>query len=611
MPDIINLLPDAVANQIAAGEVIQRPSSAIKELLENAVDAGASEISVYIKDAGKSLIRVIDNGCGMSETDARMCFERHATSKINKADDLFSIKTLGFRGEALASIAAIAQVELKTKKTENEWGTILRIDASNFISQKPCPCENGTALSIKNLFFNVPARRKFLKSNTAEMRHIMEEFHRVALVKNNIAFKLFNNDKLLEELPSGRRKQRIINIFGSAYSQRLVSINQDTESISIEGFILKPEFSKKTRGEQYFFVNGRFIKHSYLNHAVSRAFDELIPSDAFPSYFIYLEVNPQEVDVNIHPTKTEVNFSNQQYIYAILNAAVKESLGKFNIIPSIDFSINQDFTIPHPSQEPKNITAPEIKIDPTYNPFETNSGRSGQKQSFSTGNTTSDQSKFTRETKPSEGPFFGLYDNQLPFTEENNINVFQLNNTYLVSSIKSGLIIIDQHRAHARILFEEYLEKDMLIEKKGQQQMFPITFHLNPQDADIMAEIGKNLSSFGFEIEPFGKNTFLINAYPPEIPSDEVKNLLEDFIEQFKNRSEDLTTNFRSIFARSLALRKAIPYGKKLKNPEMNNLIDRLFGCQVPGVSPDGTTVYRILTLEEFHQFFNKPKQKR
>ncbi|MFU8844358.1 MAG: DNA mismatch repair endonuclease MutL, partial [Bacteroidales bacterium] len=375
MADIIHLLPDAVANQIAAGEVIQRPASAVKELLENAVDSGADEITLMIREAGKTLIQVVDNGCGMSETDARMCFERHATSKIKDASDLFAIRTLGFRGEALASIAAIGQVELKTKRVEDEMATLLLIEASKVTAQKPCLASNGTSVSVKNLFYNIPARRKFLKSDNAELRHIIEEFHRVALVQSHIRFTFFNEGRQLFSLNPSGPKQRIISLFGSSFNNRLIPVESLSEIVEISGFIGKPEFARKTRGEQYFFVNGRFIKHHYLNHAVDAAFKELIPKDAFPAYFIYFQLNPQEIDINIHPSKTEINFQSNQAIYAMLSAAIKQALGRFNITPSLDF---EPGNLQHFPLLSKNTSAriPEIHLKPGYNPFRDESNSS-------------------------------------------------------------------------------------------------------------------------------------------------------------------------------------------------------------------------------------------
>ncbi len=369
MPDIIHLLPDSVANQIAAGEVIQRPASVVKELLENAVDSGADEIKLIIKDAGKNLIQVIDNGCGMSETDARLSFERHATSKITSAHDLFAIKTLGFRGEALASMAAIAQIEMKTKRMEDELGSAILIEGSLVKSQEPVACPNGTSISLKNLFFNIPARRKFLKSNSAELRHIIEEFQRITLVNPGIAFSFFNENRQLFMLPKSNLKQRIVALFGSAFNNRLVPVEQESDILSISGYISKPEFSRKTRGEQYFFTNGRFIRHPYLNHAVDSAFRELIPSDAFPVYFIYFKIDPKEIDINIHPTKTEINFQNNQVIYAFLSSAIKQALGRFNVVQSIDFDVEPSVQFKTADQDAP-VKLPTIKVDPSFNPFD-------------------------------------------------------------------------------------------------------------------------------------------------------------------------------------------------------------------------------------------------
>ena len=460
MPDIIRLLPDIVANQIAAGEVIQRPASVIKELLENSVDSGATDIKIIIKDAGKTLIQIIDNGCGMSVTDARLSFEKHATSKIRQVDDLYSIRTMGFRGEALASIAAIAQVELKTKRTGDELGTLIEIEGSEVKNQTPVSCVEGTSISVKNLFFNVPARRIFLKSNNAENNHIIEAFQRIALAYPQIDFSMYINDKIVFQLSKSSLKQRIVSIYGNQFNERLLIVEQETNQVNISGFIGKPEFAKKTRGEQFFFVNNRFIKHPYLHHSVENAFNQLLPSGSFPTYFIFLNVDPQTIDINIHPTKTEVNFQDSKLIYAILQSAVKQSLGKFSITPSIDFEIEQSFKTPT-YLEKFPIKQPTITIDPNYNPFETkhspptpalSSSELSNKKNWEQLYKYFDNKQIDNESIKTD-----IYSHtkniQADFENDifkiENRSFFQLQNRYILCNIKSGLLIIDQQRAHA------------------------------------------------------------------------------------------------------------------------------------------------------------------
>jgi len=613
MSDIIHLLPDSVANQIAAGEVIQRPASAVKELLENAVDAGADDIKLVIKDAGKILIQVIDNGCGMSETDARMSFERHATSKINDAKDLFAIRSLGFRGEALASIAAIAQIELKTKRVEDEVGTCIRIEGSDVKSHEPCSAANGTSFSIKNLFFNIPARRKFLKSNTTELRHIIEEFQRVSLVYPNIRFTFFNESRQLFQLQKSGLKQRIAALFGAAYNTRLVPVEQNTDVVNINGFIGKPEFAKKTRGDQYFFVNGRFIRHPYLNHAIDNAYKELIPSDAFPGYFIYFEINPSEIDINIHPTKTEVNFENNQVIYAMLSSAVKQALGKFNITPSIDFDVERGIDIT-PLPKSAEVKQPTVKIDENFNPFDVEVRR-GKTPSFQQhhkpdtrnwqklyGEEQFTQNRQTIESHPENDKKLEF---KSPEKEMETGTVFQLHNKYIVSSIKSGLLVIDQQRAHERILFERFVKK--LESQKGtsQQQLFPVTIQFSPSDAEILKEIIDELKVLGFDIEDFGENTFIINGNPAEMNNRNISDVLEGIIENFKKNLKDLAKDKKINLAHSMAVNLSIKQGRKLLTEEIISLIDQLFACRMPEVSPDGKPTLRIFTMNYIDDKFN------
>ncbi len=615
MSDIIHLLPDSVANQIAAGEVIQRPASAVKELLENAIDAGADDIKLIIKDAGKTLIQVVDNGCGMSETDARMSFERHATSKISDAKDLFTIRTLGFRGEALASIAAIAQIELKTKRIEDEVGSCIKIEGSEVKSHEPCSAANGTSFSIKNLFFNIPARRKFLKSNTTELRHVIEEFQRVALVYPEIKFTFFNENRELFQLVKSVLKQRIASLFGTSYNNRLIPVEQKTDLVNITGFIVKPEFAKKTRGEQYFFVNGRYIRHPYLNHAVDNAFRELIPSDTFPSYFIYFDINPNEIDINIHPTKTEVNFENNQVIYAMLSSAVKQALGKFNLTPSIDFDIEKGIDIT-PLPRSTEVNQPTVKVDENYNPFDVEAQR-GEKSSFQQHHKPDTRNwqklygddEFTQNRQETELPKEDeaklIFKAQGEEAETGTDTIFQLHSKYIVSSMRSGLLVIDQQRAHERILFERFLEK--LESQKGtsQQQLFPVTVQFSPSDAEILKEIEAELKILGFDIEDFGENTFIINGNPAEMNNQDIKGVLEGIIENFKKNLKELAKDKKINLARSMAVNLSIKQGRKLKTEEIKSLIDQLFACRMPEVSPDGRPTLRILTLSYLDEQFN------
>ncbi len=613
MPDIIHLLPDSVANQIAAGEVIQRPASAAKELLENSVDSGADSITLLVKDAGKSLVQVIDNGCGMSETDARMCFERHATSKIKEANDLFAIHTLGFRGEAMASIAAISQVELKSRKKEEELGTCLRIEGSEVMGQEICSPPAGTSISVKNLFFNLPARRKFLKSNNTEIRHIIEEFQRVALVYPQIKFSLFIQNKQMFKLDNSGLKQRIAALFNPSFNNRLIPIENESSLVTIKGFIGKPEFAKKTRGEQYFFVNGRFIRHPYLNHAVSGAFEELMPKDAFPTYFIYFTLDPSEIDINIHPTKTEVKFENDKMIYAFLASSVKQALGKFNIAPSIDFDIERGMDIT-PGPRNSEIKAPQIQTNPDYNPFDNPTGKPMGSGFSGKPNTSGNWQKLYEGLEPDQLDLsfkkngesnLESIDGKTRYDQEVFDQIgFQIHSKYLLSSVRSGLMLIDQQRAHERILFEHYTE--ILNNRKGssQQLLFPVTVEVSPGDATIIKELLEDLGILGFNMEEFGKNSFIINGSPVELNNEGIQDVLDKIIENYKKNLKDIGRDRRINLARSMAVNLAIKQGKKLQQDEINSLIDQLFACKMPQVSPDGKAVVRIITLEELTELF-------
>ena len=610
MPDIIHLLPDSVANQIAAGEVVQRPSSAVKELMENAIDAGATNIQLIIKDAGKTLIQVIDNGKGMSETDARLAFERHATSKIQSANDLFSIKTMGFRGEALASIAAIAQIELKTKLQDQTLGTQIIIEGSELKNQEVCQFSNGTSIAVKNLFFNVPARRNFLKSDIQEFNHICEEFIRLAIINPSISFSLHHNNKLIYQLDKSIQKQRIVNILGKAYNEKLIPVNQETNIVKFSGFIGKPEFAKKTRGEQYFFVNNRFFKHAYFYHAIENAFQELLPEKAFPTYFINFEIDPKEIDINIHPTKTEIKFLDEKTIYALLRSAVKQSIGKFNLSPTLDFEVEQSLTLNPP---PKNyeLKPPVIKINPEFNPFD-------KKNSFSyhskpqTDREISNQHNWEKLYEESKSQVLfkreSIDENEeaeIKNTEtENNSSAtfFQLQNKYIVSSIKSGLLLIDQQRASERILFEEFTESISNKANYSQQQLFPQTIVFTHTDAELIKELKTDLYHLGFDINEFGLNTFIVNGCPAEWVNENPQHIIEGMLENFKRNLSDLKVDSKINLALSMAKNMAVKYGKKLEKEEIHNLIDKLFACRLPYHSPSGKKILYTITMDEISE---------
>lgn len=610
MTSLIKLLPDSVANQIAAGEVIQRPASVVKELLENAVDAGADTIKLIIKDAGKTLIQVTDNGCGMSETDARMCFERHATSKIRNADDLFAIRTMGFRGEALASIAAIAHVDIKTKPTEEELGIQVIIEGSKAIEQKTINSPEGTTIAVKNLFYNVPARRKFLKSQSAEFRHILEEFNRVAFVNENISFSLIHNDRTINHLPVSNLRQRIVNIMGEGYNEKIVPVEQKTDKVHLSGFVGKPQYARKTRGEQYFFANKRFIKHPYLHHSVENAFQELLPSNTYPSYFIYIDVDPKNIDINIHPTKTEVNFQDNQLIYAILRSAIKQSLGKFNVTATIDFDVEKSFDVDE-RDENKPIRNPFYKEETDYNPFKTDKpGRypppSGPGKKQYDWEKLYDISKDIPDADkmPDVTPHDNSSEKEKMFREDASGRFFHVQNRYIISYIKSGLLIIDQHNAHLRVLYERFMIQLENRKMSTQQELFPQNISFSPENAAVLKEIQKELQTLGFSIKEFGKNSYVIDGRPADCLKTEVSGLLENIIENYRNNLSNINISKNINIARSLAVNLAIPHGKKMEPQEMEILADQLFSCNLPEKTPSGKTTFYIIPFEELEKKF-------
>ena len=583
--DIIQLLPDHVANQIAAGEVIQRPASAVKEMLENALDAGGSEIKLFVKDAGKTLLQVVDNGCGMSETDVKMCFERHATSKIKSADDLFEIQTMGFRGEAMASIAAIAHIEVNTKLTSNELGTHLIIEGSEIKTHEDCATANGTSIKVKNLFYNVPARRNFLKSDKVEMRHITEEFTRVSLANPEIKMQFFHNNNEIFHLSKGNFRQRIVNIIGGKKNETLVPIEEETSVVSIDGFIGKPESAKRTRGEQYFFVNGRFIKNHYLHHAVSKAFEDLIPSNYFPSYFINLQIDPKLIDINIHPTKTEIKFEDEQAIYAIMRACVKRSLGKYNIAPTLDFSQELSFDISPSISKTATLKEPRIKVDSSYNPFE---------------NKSENQPKQTEVKAEEKWETPSFEEDFVPEVE--NTDLQQIGNHFIAVPNENGLLLIHQRRAHKRILFEYFTK--VLNSNKGQSQqlLFPKEIELNKSEIRIITDMTDELKKVGFNFE-VKENYMSINGIPPECQEENLQFVIENLIEQHKN-SEDLLTEQQNTLAVSLATSLAINEVKKLSSEEMIGMKNELLKCETPNVCPSGKRTMINLKTADLEKHF-------
>ena len=617
MSNVIQLLPDHVANQIAAGEVVQRPASVIKELLENSIDAKASRIQVVIKDAGKTLIQIVDDGVGMNITDARMSFERHATSKIKLADDLFSLKTKGFRGEALASIAAIAHVELKTKTEEDEVGTCLKVEGSQVVSQDPCVTPKGTCISVKNLFYNIPARRNFLKSDNVETRHIIDEFQRVALAHPDISFSLTHNGNELFQLPVASSRQRITNILGGKTNEKLVPVEEDTEIVKVSGFVGKPEFAKKSRGEQFFFVNNRFIKSPYLNHAVVAAYEGLLKEKSYPTYFLYLEVDPKSIDINIHPTKTEIKFDDEHALYAILKSSIKHSLGQFNVSPMLDFERDAELDTPYEYKN-KEVKVPEVEVDRNFNPFQ---NESSPKTQFSGGGggykrdrqpeweslysgmqaeteTEVDVRQIEFESEEVTGNLFGAREEQ---TEK---STFQVQKKYIVSTLKSGILVIDQHRAHTRVLYEELLKNITVSSAVSQQLLFPLRLQFNHHEVEMLKEIKESLEQTGFIFSEIKKDEVEITGIPTLISESEVEILLEQLIADFEKDVPDNGFSQTDLLAKSLANSMAVRSGTLLNSAEQQHIVNRLFACKEPALSPFNKTVFTTLSVDELDKKF-------
>ncbi|MEO8771479.1 MAG: DNA mismatch repair endonuclease MutL [Ferruginibacter sp.] len=609
MADIIQLLPDNIANQIAAGEVIQRPASAVKELLENAVDAGADEIKLFINDAGKALIQVIDNGKGMSETDARMAFERHATSKIKNIDDLFRIKTMGFRGEALASIAAVSQVELKTKRADDEAGVYIEIENSMVKLQEPIATTNGSSIAMKNLFFNVPARRNFLKSNAAELRHIVDEFTRVAMAFPEIFFSLNSNGQEVFHLEKGTLKHRIVQILGNSYNAKLVSVQEDTDYLNIYGFVGKPETAKKTRGDQYFFVNNRFIKSAYLNHAVMNAFNDMIAKDSYPMYALFIDLDPAQLDINVHPTKQEIKFEDEKIVYAFVQSAVKHALAQFSITPTLDFEL--DASIQHLDAVSKPLTEERRSTTASSSLFQTftqkNQAHFIEKKS---------ELKHWKEfyEKPADGNASEITE---PTTNQNTFvplhqdyiadeHVMQLHQAYVLVQNDKGFLLLQQQNAHERILYERYLHALDGKPVATQQSLFPSTIELTPADAVMLNELIPDLTALGYQLEPFGNNTFVIHGTPADISNSNEKVVLEKMLEQYKHFSTEIKFSNREKLLRSLAWQQSIKSGTILSQKEMQSLVNDLFACEMPNSTPNGKPTYMTFKKEDLDKMFGR-----
>nr|WP_315222988.1 DNA mismatch repair endonuclease MutL [uncultured Flavobacterium sp.] len=628
MSSIIQLLPDHVANQIAAGEVVQRPASVVKELLENAVDAKATDIKLIIKDAGKSLVQVIDNGMGMSVTDARLCFERHATSKIRQAEDLFSLHTKGFRGEALASIAAIAHMEMKTKQDQEELGTHIVIEGSKFVSQEVAVLPKGTSFAVKNLFFNIPARRNFLKSDTVEFRHVMDEFQRVALAHPNIHFTFYHNGSEMYNLPAAGYRQRVVGIFAGKTNEKLVPVNEDTEIINVQGFVCKPEFAKKNRGEQFFFVNDRFIKSGYLHHAVMAAYDGLLKDGSQPSYFLYLQVPPNTIDINIHPTKTEIKFDDEQALYAILRASIKHSLGQFNVAPVLDFDRDANLDTPYHYKDVEAET-PTIQVDGTFNPFtdDKTNQHYAKASSGSGGNFSSvSYSGYNKRVEPTaswESLYVGLETDTIessPFTFENEEvtsslfnddeveqaihKTYQIHKKYIVSPIKSGMVIVDQKRAHERILYEQFLLNMTVNQALSQQLLFPLNLFFSSSEMKLIEELKPSLATTGFVFEEAQSDHVVISGIPVNITESEVSLVIEQLVSDLQDGIPASSYSQNDTIAKSMAKSLAVKTGSYLTEKEQDNIVNGLFACKDPNISPFQKPTFITMRVEDIDKKF-------
>jgi DNA mismatch repair protein MutL len=598
MPDIIHLLPDSIANQIAAGEVVQRPASAVKELMENSIDAGATEITLIVKDGGKVLIQVIDNGQGMSETDARMSLERHATSKIRKADDLFTLRTMGFRGEALASIAAVAHLEMKTRQAQNDLGTLLLVEGSEVKKQEAVACEKGTSISIKNLFYNIPARRNFLKSNAVELRHIIDEFNRLALANPEIAFTLVQGDEVVYELQPGKLSQRIVALFGKNYQQQLAPGSEETSLVKVAGYVGRPELAKKTRGEQFIFVNQRFVRNNYLGHAVTSAYEGLLPDNSFPFYVLFIEIDPKHIDVNVHPTKTEIKFDDERAVYGVVWSTVKQALGVHHLAPALDFQADVNLT--------NKLSNLSITREQYFDEqFSTTLHRSNLQNWEKVFEQESNSHLFDKvEPRPTMELRFESSMNKTVPTTESETGIFQFQQKYIVRSVRQGLMIIDQQAAHERVLFEKYITNLRGNPGNSQQSLFPQTVTFSAPDFALLMEMEKEILALGFRFEVFGNRALLISGTPAEAKGGE-KELLEGLLEQFKKNQTELQLPIQESLARALAKRTSIRAGQKLSLEEINRLVERLFACSNPNYSPEGRPTFFTFDSSKMESYFN------
>lgn len=600
MPDIIQLLPDSIANQIAAGEVVQRPASAVKELMENSIDAKASNIRLVVKEAGKTLIQVIDNGTGMTETDARMSLERHATSKIRKAEDLFTIHTKGFRGEALASIAAVSQMEMKTRTSDQELGTCLVVEGSDVKKQEPVACEKGTTIGVKNLFYNIPARRNFLKSNPVELRHVIDEFQRLALAHPDIVFSFIQTDEVVYDLPAGKLSQRIVNIFGKSYQEQLAACQEETDLVRIIGYVGKPDFARKTRGEQFLFVNKRYIRSNYLHHAVMTAFENLLPEGTFPFYVIFIDIDPRHIDVNVHPTKTEIKFDDERAVYAVVRAAVRQAIGSHNLTPAIDFTsdVNIISKLSQEAGKSKDIYFEE-RFSSGLRPRPDNWEKLFEgTTNFSNPDPEPQVLRFQSSVNTSA--------NEEAVGEAEEKILVQLHRRYIMRQVRSGMMIVDQHLAHERILYEKFLNQLKNRSAESQQDLFPQALSLSASDFAMVLEMEQEIAALGFRLEVFGKNTVLITGIPANLPTTSGKALFEGLIEQFKINQAELSVPLKENLARSLAKKASIKAGQTLVREEMQALIESLLACSTSNYSPDGLPTFFIFELSKIETYFNR-----
>ena len=606
MPDIIQLLPDSIANQIAAGEVVQRPASAVKELIENSIDAGATHIKLIVKEAGKTLLQVIDDGQGMSETDARMSLERHATSKIRTAEDLFKLRTMGFRGEALASLAAVSQLEMKTRLSHHDLGTFLLVEGSEVKKQEPVACDKGTSISIRNLFYNIPARRNFLKSNPVELKHIIDEFQRLALANSDINLTLINGDEIVYDLPSGKLSQRIINLYGKSYQQQLAACQEETAFVKVTGYIGRPESAKKTRGEQFLYVNQRFIRNNYLNHAVMSAFEGLLQDASFPFYVLFIEIDPKHIDVNVHPTKTEIKFDDERAVYAVVRSAVRQALGAHNLTPAIDFQA--DVNLVNKLSGAQVFTKEQYYNEQFGNSLQQSNLKNWEKlfEQESVGSKLFQQKAESREEASDKVilRFESSMNSGADSMKKEDADVlFQLHQRYIVRSVKAGLMIIDQQSAHERVLFEKYSLQLKGTPGNSQQSLFPQTISFSAADFALVEEMASEIKALGFQFDVFGKNAIVISGVPADIKGGE-KELFEGLMEQFKKNQSELTLPVKENLARSLAKRASIKSGQRLEHEELNSLVAGLFSCMNPNFSPEGTPTFFIFDTSKIESYF-------